>query len=63
MPFSPQEPCPVCWCCLEVACRDDHGGCHEDPDSVNGKRQATEEAETALAHAFVSVDLPAEVQD
>lgn len=35
MPFCPTEPCPRCWCCLEIACRETRGGCHEDPEAKN----------------------------
>ncbi len=35
MPFSPDDTCTICWCCMEVACRPEFGGCHAenaDPD-------------------------------
>lgn len=44
MPFCPTEPCPTCWCCLEIACRRSYGGCHDDPESENGKAEVLEHA-------------------
>lgn len=28
MPFCPTDLCETCWCCMEVSCRSEFGGCH-----------------------------------